>query len=305
MNEDGVRLPDWKRLSLFETQLPSSREVIGGLVASVGATLLLPLVVIVTATVVTALRSAAGLDADPPDEPVIEPVEVIEARFVMLGSELDPRQLPDRYLPSLATAPPPSTSPSDALPEPAPPEPPPTEASAIPDVLPAPPTPAERSATAERTPTGSRASPQAQAIAREDALTRIGDRADALSSRSQPRLRAGDPDGIPEGTETRATGDIYLGQLYSFFRRGWQAPTDIPDAELRGLSCVVEVVLTADARVGTWRIQQPSGSDSFDRSVEVRMAQTAGSALPPPPADVAERYLGHSISLRFLGRSGR
>ncbi|MCB9596642.1 MAG: TonB family protein [Sandaracinaceae bacterium] len=312
---DESATPDWKQLSLFEAGLPTAREIRGGLVATLGAVLLLPIVVIGTTALVNTLREAAGIE-QPTEEPEVPPVEVIQARFVRLGAELDPRQLPDRYVPSRATAPqvgpvaPVVQAAPEAAPAPAEVAPPVPTTPTGPAVAPPEPAPAtpEPTSTARREPrpttTPSQTTTQ-QVDSAEDALARLGDRADALTTLATPRQREGDPSGIPEGTETRDNGDLYLGQLYTFFRRGWQADPDIPDAELRTLSCVVQVTLTADGRVGAWRIQTSSGNDGFDRSVSTRMRQTEGSALPPPPADVADRYLGHSISLRFLGRNGR
>jgi len=311
-------LPEWRRLSLLEPRPLSSGELGGGVVAALAIALCLPLVGLGVAAATRAVLDAAGVVASPLLEPEVAdppPVEHIEARFVKLGADLDPRHLPDRYRPSRATAPPPSATPAPSEPA-APPavteappvtttmggvappaEPETAPAEEAPPAEPSPPSPTPRRATG--------GPPTAPADAAEDPLARLGDRADTLSTLARPREREGDPDGIAEGTETRDSADLYPGQLYTYFRRGWRAPSGIPDDELRALSAVVEVELTRDARVGAWRISRGSGHESFDESVRLRMRQAEGAALPSPPADEADRYLGRSIALRFLGRHGR
>ncbi len=298
---------DWQSLSLFKRRPASSSERLGGLAAAFTALVLMPGALVLTSVLVSALAGAVVGEAVPeeaPVEPEVLPVEVVEARFVRLGSTPDPRRLPSRYVPSASTAPALATPPPavEAVPE-ATPEPPPAAPLEPPPFNPndprlRPPTPTQ----APPATTGDTIRP---ADARVDALTRLGDRAEATAELSRPREREGDAEGIAEGTETRDNGDLYLGRLYSYFRRGWHVPTSIADAELRGLSCVVEVVITQDARVGNVRVVRSSGNDAFDASVSTRMNQAAGASLPAPPTEDADRFLGRAITLRFLGRHAR
>ncbi len=140
----------------------------------------------------------------------------------------------------------------------------------------------------------------------EDLLSQLGERAGAISDLTKGPELEGDPDGIVEGT--KASGDeleIYLGKLYSYFRRGWQVPTQISDEELQKLACVVELSVTEDGRVGEYEVTRPSGNEAFDQSVRRRMSQAEGSDLPEPPELVANRVFGETISLRFFGRHAR
>ena len=140
----------------------------------------------------------------------------------------------------------------------------------------------------------------------EDLLSQLGERAGAISDLTKGPELEGDPDGIVEGT--KATGDeleIYLGKLYSYFRRGWQVPTLITDDELQKLACVIEVSITKSGRVGAYEVGRPSGNEAFDESVRRRMRQAEGAELPGPPESVANRILGETISLRFFGRHAR
>ena len=210
-----------------------------------------------------------GIVGDDPLEIAPEPpVTVIEARFVKLGQILPANKLPNRRVPQQSTAPREPTQSRHGL------QPPP------PDSI-RPPNP------------------------EEDALTRLGNRANTLSQQAQNYDQEGDPEGIEEGTEDRETGNIYYGQLYSFFRRGWQVPTLIADSELTGLRCRVTFEITSDGRVGSFQISGPSGHGAFDQSVTDRMQETVGAELPPPPADEADRYLGRRIQLTFMGRHAR
>ena len=140
----------------------------------------------------------------------------------------------------------------------------------------------------------------------DDLLSALGERAGAISDmRKGPELE-GDPEGILEGTKSEGDEkDIYLGKLYSYFRRGWQVPTVISADELKQLTCVVALDVTPDGRVGDYEIKRPSGNEAFDESVRRRLSQAEGAALPEPPESVADQVLGETISLRFFGRHAR
>lgn len=292
MSADATQ-QDWYTRSVFEPRGQSRDEVLGGLVAVFCALVVLPLTVWATSAAVDAARGALGEDpalAAEPEPEALPPLEVIEARFVRLGSAPEPRRLPSRYIPSAATAPQPVVSQL------------PGEGEAPVDATTAPENTLAPDPTGTRAPNQATTSAaQAQAVdARQDLLTRLGDRAEATAELAVPRFREGDAEGIAEGTETRENGNIYRGRLYSFFRRGWQVPTSIPAAELRGLACSVSIELTADGRVGSFRVTNGSGNEAFDSSVRQRLNQAVGASLPPPPADEADEYLGHSIPFRFV-----
>jgi hypothetical protein len=137
----------------------------------------------------------------------------------------------------------------------------------------------------------------------QDLLSQLGERAGAISDlRKGPELE-GDPEGIVEGTrETGDEKDLYLGKLYSYFRRGWQVPTAIPQHELEKLTCVVELSIMEDGRIGDYDVTRSSGNEAFDESVRRRLSQAEGADLPEPPESVADQVLGKTISLRFFGR---
>lgn len=237
--------------------------VVAGATVSVGAHLVLPLAVALGIS----LLATAGAGEHP--ERFIEQ-HVVEARFVRLGQKPDPKKLPNRIVPRLSTAPDQATVVSKDMDPPKPDKP---------DAGPRPDRPVE------------------------DLLTRLGDRAQAFAE-IDDREREGDPEGIADGTETEArAGDIYMGKLSAFFKRGWTIPTTLGDTSR--LQVLAEVEITADLHVGPARILQASGEPLFDQSVEDRFAElrSLGTTLPEPPPEVADRFLGKTISVRFEGKS--
>lgn len=226
---------------------------------------------------VAALRAAGVIappDAERPPPPEIE--NVVAARFVVLGEELDPRMLPDRIVPILRTDTP---EPRDAPSLRERPEPPPER---------------ERRERDRR--------------AVDDAIRRLSEDAQIFAEREEARIREGSPEGIEEGTERRGTeGDIYRGRLYTFFRRGWTVPTTLSEAQLRDLQCVAMVEIALDTRIVGWRLSRRSGNAEFDASVEAQLTRITASEpnIPAPPDEVADQYLGREIAIRFHGRDAR
>lgn len=223
------------------------------------------------------VAGAVGLISEPEPEP-LPPVEnVIAARFVVLGRELDPNELPDRVVPIMRTdTPDPRSAPSlHDLEDPPPPE--------------------ERETPRRRD-------------AVDDVLRRLSEDAQAFAERAEAREREGSAEGIEEGTERTGTdGDLYRGRLYTFFRRGWSVPTTLTESQLAGLTCVVMVDIAADTRINGFRISRPSGNAEFDASVEAQMTRIRASEpnIPAPPEDVAADYLGREVAIQFHGRNAR
>ena len=267
---------DWRALSLLETEQPTLTEIAGGVAFTVVTFIGIPALAMLSAFVFGGMESLFGAGVDDLPPPTIE---VIETRFVRLGKRKEPRRLPSKEIPDAQqTAPVPQAPESEPM-------------AAV--------------------PTGKKekglAKPNKKRNQRdEDLLSQLGERAGAISDLTKAPELEGDPDGIVEGT--KATGDeleIYLGKLYSYFRRGWQVPTQISDEELQKLACVIELSVSQDGRVGDYELKRPSGNEVFDESVRRRMSQAEGADLPEPPESVANRVLGETISLRFFGRHAR
>jgi hypothetical protein len=267
---------DWRTLSLLETEQPTLIEIAGGIGFTLAAFVMIPALALLSAFFFGGVQSifGSGVDDLPP-----APIEVIETRFVRLGKRREPRKLPSKEIRDAEqTAPVPQAPESEPM-------------AAV--------------------PTGKKekglAKPKEKRNQRdEDLLSQLGERAGAISDLTKGPELEGDPDGIVEGT--KATGDeleIYLGKLYSYFRRGWQVPTLITDEELQKLACVIELSVTKDGHVGEYEVKRPSGNEAFDESVRRRMSQAEGAELPGPPESVANRIYGETISLRFFGRHAR
>lgn len=231
----------------------------------------IPIAVVLTSVLIESLFGGAQAQDELP------PIEVIETRFVQLGIP-EPRTMPSLEAPSADEPPAPVAEPV-ATPEPT---------AAVPRPV--------ISKKQKKKPTQSA----------DDLLAQLGQSADAISGLSRGAQRQGHKEGIAEGTKLEGDAyDLYKGKLYAYFRRGWQVPSSIADAEIRKLACVVDVNITKDTRVGSFSISRPSGNEAFDDSVLKRMAQAEGASLPSPPEEIAHRFLGQSISLRFFGRHAR
>ena len=266
---------DWRALSLLETEQPSPVEVAGGIAFALAVFVVLPTLVLLSGFLLGGMQALFG----GVDELRPAPIEVIETRFVRLGKKRPERRLPSKEVPAAQQSAPVPTAPDSST------------AAAVP------------SGKSEK---GLSKPKKRRPREEEDLLATLGERAGAISDlRKGPELE-GDPEGIVEGT--KATGDdkdIYLGKLYSFFRRGWQVPSLISADELEQLACVVELSITEDGEVGEYEIKRPSGNEAFDDSVRRRLSQAEGSPLPEPPESVAPQVLGETISLRFFGRHAR
>jgi len=215
---------------------------------------------------VLALISASGMHTT---QRVIKDDHVVEAHFVKAGKKPDPQKIPSRKVPPKPTAPQPGVAVSkrDNPPKPKKPEPPPRAA--------------------------------------EDILSRLGDRAQTFAEIEKQQEQEGDPEGVEDGTaDTAREGDLYRGQLVSFFKRGWTIPSTIGDT--RKLVTRVRVEVTEDCHVGQFRIVQSSGDPLFDQSVRDRLEElhNLSTTLPEPPPTVRSQFLGKEIDINFNGKKG-
>lgn len=273
---------EWRSLSLLETEHLDTREIIGGVGFAAAVFVSIPALALLSALMLDGLQSLMGPSADELPPP---PLEVIETRFVRLGKPRDSKRLPSKDIPV-----------EQAAPEPTAPKPETTPTAPAP--VPSPAKPDKGLAKAKEEPK--------QEEPDEDLLEQLGESAGAISDLSRGPELEGHEEGIAEGT--KATGDereIYQGKLYQYFRRGWNVPTSISDAELNELACVVAIQVTEDGRVGGYEVTRSSGNDVFDESVLLRIAQAEDAELPEPPESVAPMVLGKVISLRFFGRHAR
>lgn len=267
---------DWRALSLLETEQPTLLEIVGGIGFTLATFVLVPSLALLSAAVLGGMGGlfGAGVDELPPP-----PIEVIETRFVRLGKKAPQRKLPSREIPNAQeTAP----------------------VAQAPDSEPMAAVPSGKKEKGLAKPKKKRRDSD------EDLLSQLGASAGAISELTKSPELEGDPDGIAEGTEASGNArQIYIGKLYSYFRRGWQVPTLITDDELQKLTCQVELSISEDGHVEEYEVTRPSGNEAFDDSVRRRLRQTEGAKLPAPPDSVAKQILGESVSLVFVGRHAR
>jgi outer membrane biosynthesis protein TonB len=258
-----VRAEDLRPPTLLGRRVLTGKMALGGVLFAIGAHLLVP----ATMALMLAIIAATGTGAKPTT--VIPEDRVVEARFVKLGTKLDPRKLPNRKAPVKTTAPQPGVAVSKEMDPPKPKEqkPPPQHAE-------------------------------------ENPLTHLGDRAQQFAELQEKQEQEGDPKGLEEGTETQAkAGDLYRGQLVSFFKRGWTIPSTLGDTSR--LATRASVVITPDRHVGEHTIAKPSGDLMFDQSVEDRFNElrSLGTTLPEPPPEVAEQFSGTwTLDVNFIGK---
>ena len=134
-----------------------------------------------------------------------------------------------------------------------------------------------------------------------DTLSQLGNRAEDLANDARARDREGDPDGAEEGTATRDEGNIFLGKLQRYFRRDWDVPDAIADAELKQLIAAVSIEIADGGRMGGYTWRKKSGNVVFDASVEKRLHDAKGQMLPDPP----EELWGTAVNLNFRGKDAR
>lgn len=264
-----VDADDVRPPSLLERRPLDRVATLVGIGVAAGTHVVLPLALAIGFAVLSAL---GVLVAAPERRPVRER-QVVEARFAKLGRPFDPRQLPNRRV------------------------------NIVDSQL------STKTAVSKNMDRVRRERPDAGVRnAREARLANLGTRAQLFAELAEQRLQEGNPEGIEGGTEQNArAGDIYAGQLYMFFRRGWTIPDVVDRETLQGMTCEVDVDISTDAHVADFRLARPSGNPLFDQSVLDRLQEikTNGTSLPRPPEEIADDYLGRTIGLRFRGRDAR
>jgi hypothetical protein len=203
---------------------------------------------------------------------------VIQASLLKLGKPLDPKRLPDRFVPQARTAPKKQVVASREDPGPKKPD-----AGA-----PLPP------------PPNTQDSDLANLIAKTDPFA---------EDAGKGRPDEGHASGIDGGQETDPNkvraGDMYAAQLGQFFHDRWTIPTVISVGEARRLCVVFQMNLNRGLVV--WHVrQQPvksSGNELFDDSARTMLLKLLDdkTALPTPPKEYDEAYRGRTVQIGLSG----
>jgi hypothetical protein len=252
-----VRHDDFRPLSALSSAWPSVRELAGGALGGLLGAGFLGLVVL--ADVAGALDALRDDEVAPREKPTI-----VEASFVQLGREFDPRELPDRQVDRSSFV---KSQPKQVA------------------------TPNARPKTTPEEDAGVK-----PVDAYENLLNQLGNRADFYDRISRAEME-GSPDGVAEGNQKE--GDAYRGTLYALFRRGLRAPPTIPDDVLKSLRAEVEFRITDDLRIRGLKLTRSSGNEDFDRAVRTRIEEIeeGDPVLPEPPAASRATFIGPPIQM--------
>ena len=132
-------------------------------------------------------------------------------------------------------------------------------------------------------------------------LRRALQRAKALSQSVKEEPPEGSLTGSAEGTTSTASeGDEYATAVFNAIHRNWNAPSGLLDeAQLKGLTADVKVVISDGGQLGAPTLVKPSGNELFDDSC-LEAVRTTGH-VPPVPAAMRARYR-RGVTLGFEGK---
>ena len=201
---------------------------------------------------------------------------VIQASLLKLGKPLDPKKLPDRFVPQAKTAPKKQVVASREDPAP------------------------------HKKDGGAPPPPNTQ----DSDLTNLIAKSDPFAEDAgKPRVEEGHASGIDGGQETDPNkvkaGDMYAAQLGQFFSERNHVPTIISVGEARRLCVVFE--MRVGRNMAIWHVRQEpvksSGNPLFDdaaRSMLLKLLDDK-TALPTPPKELDEQYRSRTVQLAILG----
>jgi hypothetical protein len=211
--------------------------------------------------------------SDPEKPSVARPV--IAASLLKLGKPLDPRKLPDRFVPHQRTAP-------------------------KHEII------ASREEPAHKTPdAGLPPLPPSE----ESDVVRTADKVEPFAENVKDRPEEGRAGGVREGNEPDPdkvrSGDEYAAKLSQWLHDRWQYPTIISQGEANRLCVTFRVNL--NTRMAVWAVrsepEKSSGNDLFDDSARSMLQKLKDdqTPLPEPPPEVADRYRNHKLNLVLSG----
>lgn len=201
---------------------------------------------------------------------------VIQASLLKLGKPIDPKKLPDRFVPQAKTAPKKQVVASREDP-----------------------VPGKKDAGAPPPPN-----------TQDSDLTNLITKSDPFAEDAgKPRVEEGHAAGIDGGQETDPNkvkaGDMYAAQLSQFFGERNHVPTIISVGEARRLCVVFEMRVGRNMVI--WHVRQEpvksSGNPLFDdaaRSMLLKLLDEK-TALPQPPKELDEQYRSRTVQLAILG----
>lgn len=261
-----VEPADYRPSSPLREGAVSALAVLGG----VGMTVSVYATMAILATVLSVATGRSVLDQraiaeEPEVTPPVEP-EVVEAGFVQLGREWDPRELPDRRI---------ASNMQEAR-------------SQDPNVV---------------SPYQRLLSPDAGVRPPSTALNAlIND--NAYSEDGNATLRFED-EGQAWGAERAQEGDTIVGQLVSLLRRGTEVPSNLAESEYARTSARVCGTVDSAGVVSAIRFASTSGNDDWDRAVRNRVDQIAEAHPRLVVTPGSEGSLGRDFCIAVVPRASR
>lgn len=241
---------------------------------------------LLTAAVHAALvLGAVFLHKNPEVEPEIRFQNIIEAKIVRLGKELDERELPRLEAPP--APPPPDPGVKVTQDERVTPEPPrPKEA------------PKKRSQDLEAQLFDKLL--RDRATARRDTASGQG-KADVRGGRTTQGDPRGDPEGEVISARDQVQGNLWAGEVKRALHRAWAIPEVIPDSDLGRLAAVVVIRFDEEGNIRSWTLRTPASGSSFaslfNGSVKLVFAKVR--SLPAPPPGALKMFKGGWLALKF------
>ena len=232
-----------------------------GVIAVVVGVLLLPLI-------------AAAVE-EPARKSAAQPFEYIEARLLKQGEVKDEKDLPDRIVPALPTAPE--------------------------EILPL---DADEDKAAVEDPKKPEDQPDALT---DDKLREVFDKARAFAEIQDDYVPEGAPDGVPDGDVTdpalASIGNTYAHKLMRVFADRLVYPTILSDEELRRLKAKVHFRVDVDMVITEVEFVDKSGNAMFDDAVQAAIDKVRVEVrnLPSPPEAIAPIVFGGGVNLTFNG----
>ncbi len=223
-----------------------------------------------------ALVPSAPSDED--EKPLVSR-PVVQAALLKLGKPLDPKKLPDRFVPQQRTAP-------------------------------------KKQITASQDDPGKKekdagAPPPPEAV--DSDLENLAAKSDPFAEDAGKKApEEGHAGGVDGGTETDPNkvraGDMYATQLGQFFGQHLTVPSVISVGEERKMCAVYEINVGKNMVI--WHVRNTpvkgSGNELFDDAARTMLLKLLDdkTPLPTPPNEVDELYRGRRIQIVVTGRNG-
>lgn len=255
-----VQPADYRPSSSLQPQPVDVPAILGGLGMSIGVYALAGILsVVLAAATGTSVLDQRDIAETPEPTPPPEP-EVVEAGFVQLGREWDPRELPDRRITSNMQ-----------------------EARAQdPNVV----------SPFQRLTQDAGVRPQSTAL---EAL--INDNSYTEDGNATFRF---EDEGQAWGAEHAREGDTIVGQMVSLLKRGTSVPPNLAESEYPRTRARVCSQVDTSGVVASIRFVSSSGNDDWDRAVRNRVDQIAESHPRLQVTPGSEGSLGREICINVV-----